>query len=171
MRSYKDVPACWFWAIMFVSTVAAMVIVQTWKHIFQLPWWGVLVCMFLNLFFTLPIGVIAATTNRVCTQQPPKLTSHYSFITQVISQSLQVIPVWGSFQMAIFTLTYFQLFAICIARSDALFNSFDYVYAQCSSSSRFRTTCQNSHDFFRMGNTQTYLQLFAIFVTISVAPF
>ncbi|CAK9278772.1 unnamed protein product [Sphagnum jensenii] len=64
MRSYKDVPTCWFWAIMFVSTVAAMVIVQTWKHIFQLPWWGVLVCMFLNLFFTLPIGVIAATTNR-----------------------------------------------------------------------------------------------------------
>jgi hypothetical protein len=87
---------------MFVSTVAAMVIVQTWKHIFQLPWWGVLVCMFLNLFFTLPIGVIAATTNRVCTQQHPKLTSHHSFITQVISQSLQVIPVWGSFQMAIY---------------------------------------------------------------------
>jgi hypothetical protein len=44
-----------------------MVIMQTWKDIFQLPWWGVLLSMFLNMFFTLPIGVLAATTNRVKT--------------------------------------------------------------------------------------------------------
>ncbi len=101
-----------------------MVIVQTWKHIFQLPWWGVLVCMLLNLFFTLPIGVIAATTNRVCTQQHPLLTSHHSFITQVISQSLQVIPVWGSFQIAI----YINIFTIVCNLHCKIWHPFQLVW-------------------------------------------
>jgi len=120
---------------MFVSTVAAMVIVQTWKHVFQLPWWGVLVCMFLNLLFTLPIGVIAATTNRVCTQQPPK-THFTTFLNHPSNFSIVAsYTCLGQFLNGNFHKTYFQLFAICIARSDTLFNSFDYyVYAQCSSS-------------------------------------
>ncbi len=128
MQSYKDVPACWFWAIMFVSTVAAMVIVQTWKHIFQLPWWGVLVCMFLNLFFTLPIGVIAATTNRVCnTTTPKKLTSHHSSITQVISQSLQSYTCLRQFSNGNLHKHLSNCLQFAFARSDTLFNSFGYV--------------------------------------------
>jgi hypothetical protein len=67
MQKYKDVPSWWFWAFIIGNALIAMVIMQTWKHIFQLPWWGVLLSMFLNMFFTLPIGVLAATTNRVKT--------------------------------------------------------------------------------------------------------
>jgi OPT family small oligopeptide transporter len=64
MQKYKDVPSWWFWAFIIGNALIAMVIMQTWKDIFQLPWWGVLLSMFLNMFFTLPIGVLAATTNR-----------------------------------------------------------------------------------------------------------
>lgn len=31
----------------------------------QLPWWGVLLACAIAFFFTLPIGIIAATTNQV----------------------------------------------------------------------------------------------------------
>lgn len=33
----------------------------------QLPWWGLLLAMAMAFVFTLPIGVIAATTNQVQT--------------------------------------------------------------------------------------------------------
>lgn len=31
----------------------------------QLPWWGILLACAIALFFTLPIGIIQATTNQV----------------------------------------------------------------------------------------------------------
>jgi hypothetical protein len=148
MQSYKDVPTCWFWAIMFVSTVAAMVIVQTWKHIFQLPWWGVLVCMFLNLFFTLPIGVIAATTNGVCTWQPPKthFTSpldHPSNFSIVASYTCLGQFLNGNLHKHISNCLQFAL------QDPTPFSTHLIMSMPSAVAVRLRTTCHDSHDFFK----------------------
>jgi hypothetical protein len=65
MKVYPEVPQWWFYAIL-VSIVALSVGVVEWDKVeLQLPWWGVLFACALACFFTLPIGVIAATTNQV----------------------------------------------------------------------------------------------------------
>lgn len=47
------------------NTGIALALVLIWPHIFQLPWWGVILGFFMSVVFTLPIGVLVATTNRV----------------------------------------------------------------------------------------------------------
>jgi hypothetical protein len=69
MQKYKDIPSWWFWVLLLGNTILGMIIVQQWPHIFQLPWWGVLLGFIISIVFTLPLGVLAATTNRVCTRQ------------------------------------------------------------------------------------------------------
>lgn len=65
MRNYKDIPAWWFWAMLFGNTCIALVLMLVWPDIFQLPWWGVIMGFGMSVLFTLPIGVLVATTNRV----------------------------------------------------------------------------------------------------------
>jgi hypothetical protein len=66
MQKYDDIPSWWFWTLLVGNISVALALVKLWPQIFQLPWWGVILGCLMSIFFTLPIGVLAATTNRVC---------------------------------------------------------------------------------------------------------
>ncbi|KAF7112323.1 hypothetical protein RHSIM_RhsimUnG0241100 [Rhododendron simsii] len=65
MRKYKQVPEWWFTCILLLNITATIFVCEYYKDQLQLPWWGVLLACGLAAFFTLPIGVITATTNQV----------------------------------------------------------------------------------------------------------
>ncbi|KAH0770983.1 hypothetical protein KY290_014964 [Solanum tuberosum] len=64
MRKYKQVPEWWFTIILLINIAATLFVCEYYKNQLQLPWWGVLLACGLAFFFTLPIGVITATTNQ-----------------------------------------------------------------------------------------------------------
>uniref|UniRef100_A0A5B7BKK2 Putative oligopeptide transporter 7-like n=1 Tax=Davidia involucrata TaxID=16924 RepID=A0A5B7BKK2_DAVIN len=67
MRKYKQVPEWWFTSILLVNIAAILFASMYYNDQLQLPWWGVLLACGLAFFFTLPIGVITATTNQMPT--------------------------------------------------------------------------------------------------------
>ncbi|KAA8547517.1 hypothetical protein F0562_003946 [Nyssa sinensis] len=67
MRKYNQVPEWWFTCILLVNIVAILFASMYFNDQLQLPWWGVLLACGLAFFFTLPIGVIMATTNQMPT--------------------------------------------------------------------------------------------------------
>ncbi|KAF5462983.1 hypothetical protein F2P56_018941 [Juglans regia] len=67
MRKYKQVPQWWFMCILVINIVASIFTCQYYNDQLQLPWWGVLLACCIALFFTLPVGVIKATTNQMLT--------------------------------------------------------------------------------------------------------
>ncbi|KAK9990167.1 hypothetical protein SO802_025152 [Lithocarpus litseifolius] len=67
MRKYKQVPQWWFMCLLLVNIVATICAFQFYNDQLQLPWWGILLACSLALFFTLPVGVITATTNQTPT--------------------------------------------------------------------------------------------------------
>ncbi|KAK7317104.1 hypothetical protein RJT34_01060 [Clitoria ternatea] len=75
MRRYRSVPLWWFHIILVVNLALSIFTFEYYNESLQLPWWGVLLACAISMFFTLPIGIIAATTN-----QPPGL----SIITEYI---------------------------------------------------------------------------------------
>jgi membrane protein required for beta-lactamase induction len=64
-RNYEQVPDLWFISILFLMTIIALLCCEGFNKQLQLPWWGVLLSLTIALVFTLPIGVIQATTNQV----------------------------------------------------------------------------------------------------------
>ncbi|XP_023544096.1 oligopeptide transporter 7-like [Cucurbita pepo subsp. pepo] len=64
MRKYDQVPEWWFMSILVVNISATIFICEYYNNQLQLPWWGVLLACSLAVFFTLPVGVIAALTNQ-----------------------------------------------------------------------------------------------------------
>ncbi|KAJ8771357.1 hypothetical protein K2173_026534 [Erythroxylum novogranatense] len=64
MQKYKTVPTWWFLAILVTNIAVIIFACEYFNHTLQLPWWGVLLACAIALFFTLPIGVISATTNQ-----------------------------------------------------------------------------------------------------------
>jgi hypothetical protein len=64
MRSYADVPAWWFYALLGLSMVVSLVLCTVLRDQVQLPWWGLLFACGLSFVFTLPISIITATTNQ-----------------------------------------------------------------------------------------------------------
>lgn len=64
MKKYKSVPSWWFLIILAVN-IAVVIITCEYYETLQLRWWGVLLACAIALFFTLPIGIIYATTNQV----------------------------------------------------------------------------------------------------------
>ncbi|XP_065862709.1 oligopeptide transporter 1-like [Euphorbia lathyris] len=62
-RNYEEVPQWWFIAVLIVSIALALFAVEGFNKQLQLPWWWLLIACALAWFFTLPIGVIQATTN------------------------------------------------------------------------------------------------------------
>ncbi|XP_059643611.1 oligopeptide transporter 7-like [Cornus florida] len=64
MRKYKQVPEWWFTCIFLVNIASIIFTSEFYNDQLQLPWWGVLLACSLAFFFTLPIGVITATTNQ-----------------------------------------------------------------------------------------------------------
>lgn len=65
MKRYKQVPQWWFLGILFITILVAIAACQTYSEQLQLPWWGVVLACVIAFFFTLPVGVIRATTNQV----------------------------------------------------------------------------------------------------------
>ncbi|KAK9093866.1 hypothetical protein Scep_025335 [Stephania cephalantha] len=64
MSKYKQVPEWWFVCILMVNIAATIFACEYYKSQLQLPWWGVLLACAIAFFFTLPIGIITATTNQ-----------------------------------------------------------------------------------------------------------
>ncbi|KAB2026910.1 hypothetical protein ES319_D06G253600v1 [Gossypium barbadense] len=63
-KNYEAVPQWWFYMLSSIVIGLAVLISQGFGKQFQLPYWGVLLAIGLALFFTLPVGVIMATTNQ-----------------------------------------------------------------------------------------------------------
>ncbi|KAJ7959383.1 Oligopeptide transporter like [Quillaja saponaria] len=64
MKRYKSVPMWWFLVILVVNIAAIIFACEYYNESLQLPWWGVLLACAISIFFTLPIGIIQATTNQ-----------------------------------------------------------------------------------------------------------
>nr|KYP34177.1 Oligopeptide transporter 6 [Cajanus cajan] len=64
MKRYKSVPMWWFLIILVVNIALILFTSVYYKTSFQLPWWGILLACAISVFFTLPIGIISATTNQ-----------------------------------------------------------------------------------------------------------
>ncbi|CAK7241929.1 MAG: hypothetical protein STHCBS139747_003402 [Sporothrix thermara] len=61
MRAYKRVPEWWYaivFAVIFAIAMAFLYVYDT-----QLPWWGLIISILINLVLLLPIGLMQATTN------------------------------------------------------------------------------------------------------------
>ncbi|PKA47523.1 Oligopeptide transporter 5 [Apostasia shenzhenica] len=64
MKNYEAVPQWWFYALLVIIIPLSIFTCVGFGGQLQLPWWGTLLACALALFFTLPIGVITATTNQ-----------------------------------------------------------------------------------------------------------
>ncbi|KAL5972430.1 OPT superfamily [Asimina triloba] len=63
-KNYDVVPQWWFYIILAVVGALAIFACEGFGNQLQLPFWGIFLAGGLALFFTLPIGVITATTNQ-----------------------------------------------------------------------------------------------------------
>ncbi|KAI4338003.1 hypothetical protein L6164_016359 [Bauhinia variegata] len=64
MKRYKSVPTWWFVIILVLNIALIIFACEYYKESLQLPWWGVLLACAISVGFTLPIGIISATTNQ-----------------------------------------------------------------------------------------------------------
>ncbi|KAI3945343.1 hypothetical protein MKW92_029353 [Papaver armeniacum] len=64
MAKYKPVPEWWFVCILIITVAATIFSCEYFNSQLQLRWWGVLFACGIAFFFTLPIGIITATTNQ-----------------------------------------------------------------------------------------------------------
>ncbi|KAK8602744.1 hypothetical protein V6N13_084947 [Hibiscus sabdariffa] len=62
-KNYETVPEWWFHVILITVVALSIFACEGFGKQLQLPWWGVLLACGIALFFTLPIGIIQATTN------------------------------------------------------------------------------------------------------------
>uniref|UniRef100_A0A7N0UCG8 Oligopeptide transporter 1 n=1 Tax=Kalanchoe fedtschenkoi TaxID=63787 RepID=A0A7N0UCG8_KALFE len=63
-KNYEPVPQWWFYTILIIVIGLALFTCEGFGKQLQLPYWGVMLAVGLALVFTLPIGVITATTNQ-----------------------------------------------------------------------------------------------------------
>ncbi|OVA10985.1 Oligopeptide transporter [Macleaya cordata] len=63
-KNYASVPQWWFYIILAVMVGLAVFACEGFDKQLQLPYWGILLACALAFFFTLPIGIITATTNQ-----------------------------------------------------------------------------------------------------------
>ncbi|KAI3745328.1 hypothetical protein L1987_58439 [Smallanthus sonchifolius] len=63
-KNYDSVPQWWFYSILILVIGLALLTCEGFGRQLQLPYWGVLLGIGLAFIFTLPIGVIQATTNQ-----------------------------------------------------------------------------------------------------------
>lgn len=64
MRRYKQAPEWWFACILVTNIALTIFGCEYYIDQLQLPWWGVLLACAIAFLFTLPIGIITATTNQ-----------------------------------------------------------------------------------------------------------
>jgi hypothetical protein len=102
MRRYKQVPEWWFICILIANIAVTIFACEYYIEQLQLPWWGVLLACAIAFFFTLPIGIITATTNQVpiltpfayCYYMPHSSSAqaqHYSFFCCMQTPGLNII--------------------------------------------------------------------------------
>ncbi|CAI9088190.1 OLC1v1022449C1 [Oldenlandia corymbosa var. corymbosa] len=63
-KNYKAVPGWWFHGLLIVVFGLSLFACEGFDRQLQLPWWGLVLAMVLAFTFTLPIGLIQATTNQ-----------------------------------------------------------------------------------------------------------
>ncbi|CAN6812796.1 unnamed protein product [Brassica oleracea] len=63
-KNYQAVPQWWFIAVLVASFAFALYTCEGFDKQLQLPCWGLVLACAIAMFFTLPIGVIQATTNH-----------------------------------------------------------------------------------------------------------
>jgi len=81
MRKYKQVPESWFIVILIVNVALTIFTCEYYIDQLQLPWWGVLLACAIAIFFTVPIGIITATTNQVSEKSLLQRGLFVTFIT------------------------------------------------------------------------------------------
>ncbi|KAK7849265.1 oligopeptide transporter 2 [Quercus suber] len=64
MRKYEDIPSWWFYVMLVVSLILALILCIFMIDEIQMPWWGLIFAAGLAVIFTLPVSVITATTNQ-----------------------------------------------------------------------------------------------------------
>ncbi|XVF03611.1 hypothetical protein REPUB_Repub05bG0008100 [Reevesia pubescens] len=63
-KNYEEVPDWWFYVVLILTLVLSLFACEGFGKQLQLPWWGLLLACGIALLFTLPVGIIQATTNR-----------------------------------------------------------------------------------------------------------
>ncbi|CAK9145092.1 unnamed protein product [Ilex paraguariensis] len=63
-KNYEAVPDWWFHTLLVTMFALALFTCEGFGKQLQLPWWGLILACAIALFFTLPIGIITATTNQ-----------------------------------------------------------------------------------------------------------
>ena len=64
-QNYDEVPQWWFHITLVLTFALSIVAIEGFHKGLQLPWWGLIMACGIAFFFTLPIGIIQATTNMV----------------------------------------------------------------------------------------------------------
>lgn len=64
-KNYDPVPQWWFHCLLILVIGLSLLTCEGFGRQLQLPYWGVILAIGLALIFTLPVGVIYATTNQV----------------------------------------------------------------------------------------------------------
>lgn len=83
MKKYKQVPMWWFLVVLVINMALIIFVCEHYLETFQLPWWGALIAFFIAFIFTLPIGIIVATTNQVI-HSPEKLLCRNLYVMIVM---------------------------------------------------------------------------------------
>ncbi|CAM8985294.1 unnamed protein product [Rhodiola kirilowii] len=63
-KNYKEVPQWWFHIILVCLICLSIFTCEGFGGQLQLPWWGLLMACAIAFLFTLPVGIIQATTNQ-----------------------------------------------------------------------------------------------------------
>ncbi|XLT26617.1 hypothetical protein HN873_057909 [Arachis hypogaea] len=109
-KNYEKVPQWWFVTILVLMTIMSLITCEGFGKQLQLPWWGVLMSLGIALVFTLPIGVIQATTNNqlgpnVITEliigylYPGKPLANVTFKTYGYISMTQALSFLGDFKL------------------------------------------------------------------------
>ncbi|KAM0314305.1 hypothetical protein ACHAO8_004811 [Botrytis cinerea] len=61
MKKYKDAPDWWYITLGAVMLALSFVVILVWDTHF--PWWAFIVCVAIPVIWTVPVGIIFATTN------------------------------------------------------------------------------------------------------------
>jgi ABC-type dipeptide/oligopeptide/nickel transport system permease component len=94
-RNYKSVPQWWFHLMLVLVLALSLFTCEGFGGQLQLPYWGLLLACAIALTFTLPIGIITATTNMVLSPTRILITSKYILMCVYLFQRY-VIWMGGS---------------------------------------------------------------------------
>ncbi|CAL5408133.1 unnamed protein product [Camellia sinensis] len=109
-KNYDAVPQWWFYSLLVVVIGLTILTCEGFGRQLQLPYWGVLLAMALAFVFTLPIGVITATTNQqpglnviteliICYMYPGKPLANVAFKTYGYISMSQAIMFLSDFKL------------------------------------------------------------------------